>query len=330
MANFLVLSHKHTLFPLAWSLRGAGHNVQVLVRKDRYEKAWEGLFEKHLVGRDKGPANMQALVELAEGGELFVVTDSPAWEEKFKEAPRLFGNGGSGDDPLGVAQIGAWWDGEGYKVPHLIVRDVGAWAGNQGPLVSSSAGCAWFNGNAMPESFVSVMDGLKDHLKSLEFKGLVRVGVKINHDGTVSHVNHSTGWDVLHLHLLLSGVENVGELFVGEVKVTHRYSFALPVSIPPWPYLVNMAAKEVEVKGLSVEMRKSVGWHDVRKVGKTIMTAGLDGLVGVVRRSSDHPTRCIGECLEVAGSMDVEEKQFRSDGGGLFARVVMELDRVRV
>ena len=324
MSNFLVLSHKHGLFPLAWALKGLGHNVQVLVKKDRYERAWDGLFTKDLVGRDKGPANMQALVELAKDGELFVATDSESWDEKFQGVPRLYGTGKQGE--IALLQLGAWWDGESFTVPHVIVRDLGAWVGNQGPRVYSSAGCSWLQSDALPKGIVAIMDGLKDDLKSSGHKGLVRVGINVEQDGTVSQMDFSTGWDVLHLHLLLSGVEDVGDVFVGQGRVTHRYSFALPVSIPPWPHTVNKSAKEIEIKGLTAEQRRAVGWHDVRKENGSLYTAGLDGLVGVVRRNSNHPQRCIVETLGVAESLELPEKQYRSDAGGLFSRVLMELE----
>ena len=71
-----------------------------------------------------------------------------------------------------------------------------------------------------------------------------------------------------------------------------------------------------------------VFWHDVQvdpEAGK-LTTAGLDGLVGVVRGAADTSELALVRALEVALRIELPEKQFRSDAGRRVQSVLSELE----
>jgi hypothetical protein len=50
----LVISHRHHLLPFAWRLKQEGCEVDVIIDRDSYEKAWEGRFKPLFKGgKDK-------------------------------------------------------------------------------------------------------------------------------------------------------------------------------------------------------------------------------------------------------------------------------------
>ncbi|MHA2265731.1 MAG: hypothetical protein ACXAEN_25345, partial [Candidatus Thorarchaeota archaeon] len=77
----LVISHRHHLLPYAWRLKQEGCEVDVIIDRDSYEKAWEGRFKPLFKGgKDKSekrsPKGKEAVRRVAEQEEAFVLTDS--------------------------------------------------------------------------------------------------------------------------------------------------------------------------------------------------------------------------------------------------------------
>ncbi|MCP4113837.1 MAG: hypothetical protein GY737_00250 [Desulfobacteraceae bacterium] len=69
------------------------------------------------------------------------------------------------------------------------------------------------------------------------------------------------------------------------------------------------------VGGLSRQLIGHVWWHDVQvemEKGE-VWTAGLDGLVGVVRGEANTPEAARARCLQLAARIEIPGKQYRTD-----------------
>ena len=58
--NYLVITHHHELMPFANRLKSQGHQVDVIVWRKRYEKAWNGRLTKTL-RMSEGQVNEESL-----------------------------------------------------------------------------------------------------------------------------------------------------------------------------------------------------------------------------------------------------------------------------
>lgn len=327
-ARFLVLSHKHGLLPLAWQLHAEESPLDVMVWHDRYDVAWEGLFEKVLAGREKKKrANWGPLVERAKAGELAVVTDSPQWARRFEDATHLLAGRAVLNVPLAV---GAWWDGESYSAWHLLARDLGLWPGGLGKALAGAGAARWL------EEPKALGDGLlerRDEVKSSGHRGWVQRALDMTLEGRLEHGEVAMGWEPLQMHLWLAAAQRgtTGGALGGQPQVRFRYSFALPLSVPPWPYAIThgqASEPEVEVEGLGPELRRRVGWHDVAVREGRIVTGRLDGLLGYARAGAGVLESARALAMEVAHTVKVPQLQYRVDGGGTLVRAEMVLDSV--
>jgi hypothetical protein len=340
VARFLVLSHKHWLLPLAWNLKSSGHDVDVWTWKDRYDRAWKGLFDRTIEGESKRNTDLTAVKQMVEEDELIVLSDSPNWMRRFDGAVS-FGGPPAMPDPLthptSPVELGGWFTGEEFIEPHWILRDMGAWNGGGGPNVTGGA-IGWFNSNTsvvsanstrtQDEHVTQLIASQKDQLKSSGFQGLVRLGVELDELGGVKVNNISVGWELIHLHLLLALEVDLGSALLDlntsaharESLVPESYSVAVPVSVPPWPNQPAKPPKQELVEGLTSEQRRLVGWHDIElhqpdDQPACLRLAGLDGLIGVVRANHKTLPRTLNAVGGVLAALQVPEMQFRSDIG---------------
>lgn len=331
MADYLVLPRRHHLIPLAWRLKGEGHTVGVLPRSDRYERAWDGLFDKAFKGPEKRDREeMAQLVEMAKAGQFTILTDCEKWQAQFEGAERLYGVAGENPIPNEwrphPVQVGAWKLPSGEDIlPHLMVRDLGAWPGGMGPRVTSGVLSEWWSGvEDLPEVF-------RRGFEAGGPPGLWQRDLLVAPNGEVSFSPVRTGWELWQSQLLLSQVETLGQLldpsqpFEGKPS---RFAAALAVSVPPWPNDKARSAP-VLVSGPTREQRSLVSWFDVRKVGemKVLETAELDGLVGIVRASAPSIQWAGAQVLEVAGAFELPEIQYRPDFGGTWNLVQGQLGK---
>lgn len=336
MSEYLVLPRRHHLIPLAWRLKGEGHTVGVLPRSDRYERAWDGLFDKAFKGQEKRDREeMAQLVEMAKTGQFTILTDCEKWQAQFEGAERVFGP--TGENPIpnewrpAPVQVGAWRTGDGRDIlPHLIVRDLGAWPGGMGPCVTAGVLSEWWGEWRIPAGLAPAFE---DEGWEVEVPpGLWQRDIIANEAGVVSFGAPRGGWELWQSQLLLSQVESLGGLLEdrpqGEAK--GRFAAALAVSVPPWPNDKARSAP-VLISGPSREQRQSVlSWFDVRKVGemKVLETAELDGLVAIARVAANSIQWAGAQVLDVAQAFELPERQYRPDLGTAWNLVQGQLGRL--
>jgi len=168
---------------------------------------------------------------------------------------------------------------------------------------------------------------VSDELKALDYRGLVKVGVvpRWGRDGEPQEpevVGYQAGWNFLQAHAFFAEAGD-GEtppfsavLAGATPEFLHRFTVALPVSIPPYPYRGEAGASSADLsisKG-AVKCGKFY-WHDMMVEDGNIKTAGLDGLVGVVRSSGQSLKLARDMAVSYASLLKLHELQFRVDGG---------------
>jgi hypothetical protein len=318
--KFLVLSYRHYLLPFAWRLKRDGHEVQVaqVSSKGAYAQAWAGRFESILPpGVKVDDRDTRAVREAVEMSSAVVLTDSTRWSEAFDGYSRLWGVSPSPEPvPAGLV-VGGWFDGSVFAAPHLIIEDVGAWTGGQGPLVPAAATLIRLRDGP----FVELLEREADALKARSFRGLVSVGTVFTPDGTPSRVGLQAGWKFLHSHLFVSELERFAGLFDGEpASLPKRYVVGAIVSVPPWPGRPADPgfSRPILVRPREIDpaiVRASTFWHDMQVEGDTARTVGLDGLVAVVRGAGDTLPSARVRCWIRTESIQIPERQYRADAG---------------
>jgi len=339
MPKILVISQTHHLLPLAWRLKQEGNEVDVIVARDSFEPAWAGKFEKLLRGRKKRESQ-GPVAEAAKESEAIVLTDSTDWAKQFKGYERLFAmSANEPASPLPEVQLGAWFDGEGFMGAHLLVEDQGLWPGGMGPSVPG--GMTMFVPQEMPEAWMRALGTLGDPLKSEGFRGLVRAGISLDPEAPLESepqlLGYQAGWNFLQMHAFsgLLDSPNLTQLLEGfQPDLYHRFTVALPVTIAPWPLRglrsevsCNLNAKQVPI-GLEAVKTGQVFLHDMMVRDGQIQTAGLDGLVAVVRWSGQGFGFVRHKALETAGMLQLPEAQYRLDVGAGVGQVLMMLEEL--
>lgn len=349
--KFLVLSHTHSLLPFAYRLQLQGHEVQPVVVVRAFEAAWRGKMEPS--PRDeKGRLDEKFLERLAHkvfDAKVVVLTDDWKLQQKFSEmsaqgswAPKIFGvhaqhHTTESGLPSSI-RIGAWSDGENLYGHHILVVDRGAWDGGLGPEVDGALTIIRID---EPET-VFMLDQLAD-VKSVElnkagFRGLVQFNLNFQTASGQPEVDGMVaGWPFLHSHAFVSEIEDFAGLLSGatvdienpQELLPRKFVTVLPVSRPPWPTRkARFRFDLAPIEGLTSEQMGRMFWHDVQvdaEAGK-LSTAGLDGLVGVVRGAADTSELARVRALEVAIRISLPEKQFRSDAGNRVQSVLAELE----
>ena len=320
--KYLFLSQRNGLVPFAYYFARRGLDVDLVV--------WKGTHEASLAGLPGGPNRPEVERQSAGGlpihetldryrelepGSLTVVTDLPSAHRVLGEGPRYFDTNG---EPLdnGI-QVGGWWSGGRLRLEHLLVVDVGAWTGGMGPRIDGGMSLVW---PVQTPDLAPLQAQLAPLLGG--FTGLVRFELSPG-EGGLEVGRLQLGWTPLHTHLFLAELEGSQSLLEGsgEAKPRARFLTAVPVSVPPWPNPGRGA--EGHPIQLTEQQLSQFFWHDARRgEGKQLVTAGLDGLVGVAVGSALNPLGARLKALALAEALDLPEKQFRADAGARVPEVV--------
>jgi hypothetical protein len=151
--------------------------------------------------------------------------------------------------------------------------------------------------------------------------GLWRANVVFDAEGKLEVGPWSLGWDLGHTHAFLAWLADSEDGLAGLLKGGEPWggpgiTLVVPVSVPPWPGKEAAARAGVEVPA-AVLKGGQVMWHDFRMEEGRAVTAGTDGLVGVVRASGRTWRRVRGEVVQRAGQLAaaLPEAQWRPDAG---------------
>ena len=173
-------------------------------------------------------------------------------------------------------------------------------------------------------------DGLQlvsDELKAREYRGLVKVGVlpKWGRDGQPGEpevCGYQAGWNPLQVHTFLAEAgdgetPNFTQILAGEEpQFLHRFTVALPVSIPPYPYRAKTGTPSADLSISKGAIRCGrFYWHDMMVEDGVMKTAGLDGLVGVARASAHSLKLARDMATQYARLLALQELQVRFDVG---------------
>lgn len=329
MTKFFISTDTHAMLPVAHRLRLEGHDVETVVHKARFRRAWEGKQDNW--GKDGGkirPDDLTPITGQIAAGELTALVDSPWWTENVFKGPRLFGALKNEPPNIHPLRAGGWFDGTTLHALHFLVYDVGAWPYRTGPAVP---GALTLIRDDSPDADAksAMRQQLESELKARDFKGLVNVGLIEDNEGGLKADGLQAGWPFLHLHAFLSEVEGFGDVLQGAVPVLPmKYVTVVPVTIPPWPNHGTAAEKDALVEGLTPQQQSRVFWHDIRVLPeeRKVLTAGLDGLVGVVRGAAQSPVLSQARALEVAAKIILPQKQWRPDVGQTVGAAVASLE----
>jgi hypothetical protein len=329
----VVVSHRHGLLPFAWRLKREGADVEVKVHRDRFDEAWEGRLAKFPEPEGVTSKDLAGVLkELAQDGTV-ILTDSAYWTRQLVGAPNVFGKLESGDDipnaPVTV-RLGAWWTGTGWLLPHVWFEEGGVWPLGLGPSGPGAGLLAQLT--EWPEEWTYLLNEVTDQLKASEFQGLVQIGLwRDMKSETWQRIGLQGGWPFLHTHAFVSELEDFSGVLRGQGSpMRNRYVVVLPVSVPPWPLACNLSSEPQEVGGLTTDDYKNIFFHDVKIEGSSVTVAGTDGLVGVVRGSSNHVHTARTSAVELALKVKLMERQFRPDGGSYSEKLLLSLEKLGI
>lgn len=339
MAHFLVASERHGLTPLAWRLQREGHQVDTLAFRPRYERAFAGALQSPLTGEARParkadlPTVLAPYVEAVEAGTCTVLHDCDRWGQVFPSA-QYPTHPWRRDGAPSTVRLGGWWDGHQVTCPHLLLEDRGAWPGGGGPQVAGALTVV--RPRVWPTLFAEALSLYADEWKSVGHRGLVQVSASMSPTGELVANGWEGGWCRLHAHAFLAalGTDGVplGAVLVGEAEpaLAHRYAVVAPVTVPPWPNLCNIPSAEVALRGVDDAVARHLFLHDVRidREARTLWVAGLDGLVAVARGCADSLELALGRLAQVAGAVQVPERQWRMDAGHTVREVLARLEAV--
>jgi hypothetical protein len=355
MPKFLVLSHTHSLLPFAYRLQTQGAEVQPVVTVAAFEAAWHGKMEPS--PRDqKGRLDqdwLNKVAQIAHEDESIVITDDWKLQALFREWDstrsrahkplRIYGVHQQQHTVVGGLtsglRLGGWFDGEHLHGHHALVVDRGAWPGGMGPEIDGAMTMVRIDDPNTTNEFNRLATVWVEELKAANFRGLVQFGLNFQTEHGEPEIDGmSAGWPFLHTHAFLSELEDFSGLLTngpgaraeeGTPLLPRKFVVVLPLSRPPWPTRkARFRFDLAPVEGLTPTQTGRVFWHDVQvdqEAGR-LSTAGLDGLVGVVRGAADTSELALGRTLEVALRIHLPEKQFRSDCGRRVQLTLSELE----
>lgn len=329
---FLVVSHAHGLLPFAHRLKLENQDVEALVVAPRFEKAWAGKLRKVLRNSqgDINPETLGPVVAKAEAGDLVVLIDSHQTETVFSNAKLKYGTLRTDSKPQSVLRAGVWFDGEKPHLHHALIVDAGVWPGGLGPNELGGLTLIRVDSPGAIDYLDRICQKQYQELKARGFKGIAQFGLNFRtQSGEVEVSGLEAGWPFLHTHAFLSELEGFGDLMRGTGKSSLPLKFvtALPLTMPPWPNRKAAPRRPIKVGGLTPQQMSRVFWHDITVEGTEIRTAGLDGLIGVVRTAADSSELSRLKALEIATRAEIPEKQYRVDVGQRVQWTLAELER---
>jgi hypothetical protein len=319
----MVLSDKHHLLPVAWRLKKEGADVEVaVVHSRKYQKAWEGRLKPFLEGPITDDV-IAKVVETAKESDTYVLTDSKRWSETFEGYPRLFGSAQISGEIRSPMAVGSWFDGEGFAGTHLVLDDLGAWSGGMGPRVVSSTTLMRLDNP--DDRFSALLEGQADALKSLGFRGLVKVPVVLNADGSMQRGDTQMGWPLMHSHVFCADQPSLSNVLQGYAPTfPKRFVVGISVTVPPWPS--GRTSGQPEPITVQKEAVSYIMFHDMQVDGDQLSTAGLDGFVAVARGSGDTLQMAVQRASAIASSIGIHERQYRLDAGQAANQAMLGLD----
>jgi hypothetical protein len=324
--GYLVITHHHGLLPFANRLKAQGHDVDTVVWRQRFEKAWDGKISP-TIRRSKGEVHEETLDvcrEQVSNGDSILLTDVFGLEGFVGNCfPRLAPD----VEPTSAIRLGGWFNGENATGLHLLIYDQGAWPGGMGLNVPGGLTMV------IPDDLSEVDLGpVEEILKGQNFQGLFNLGIE--QDMSTAEVKFQgldAGWPFLHSHAFVSELENFHQILAeGEVPIYTpgvKFVTVVPVTIPPWP--IAGKAESLPIQGLTRQDTANYFWHDVVVDTKTatLQSAGLDGLLGVARGAGYSHDLARAIALGRAGRLQVPEKQFRPDAGATVGPVIALLEQ---
>jgi hypothetical protein len=331
---YLVVSYTHLLIPFAYRLKLEGNQTQLVVCSPPFEKAWNGKFDHVLPAREVNAENLKPTLEMAQRGEVTVLSDSNKTSRMFRGVPSFYGvlPTKRKDRPQSLLRLGAWWNGEEFTNHHFLVCDLGAWPGGYGPQVLGGLTLLRASPEHIPV-FEPVLNPLVETIVNDQFQGLVQAGVQENALGGLELSGAEFGWPFLQSHAFLSELDSFADLLEKrEVELPKKSVTVVPVSLPPWPAQHGAqrakSASDRPVAGLTPKQMGSVFWHDVHLDAetKTVSSGGLDGLLGVARGAADNHYLSRSKAVKIASMIEAHEKQMRPDAGGMVANVLAQLE----
>ena len=308
-----VISNKHGLLPFAWRLKKEGAEVSTVVVKDRYEKAWAGLLEKDLVGRQKSQESWQGLSDsLRQDGSL-VLCDSPKVVKTLSGYEGLYGIAdGNTDSPGGLIVAGWLHPSAGILRPHYLLPDYGLQSGGQGPAVLSGAVLYRPQSRDLFSSKFVPLEAMEQS----GHKGLFYCFMKFNTVTTELELDHFwLGWHPILSQISLAEEELLPLLDGKADSPKPQYTIGVVVSVPPYPYECNLTSSVRPIQYPSSDLLKDVFFHDVTIEGNNINVAGTDGLVAIVRGTSSILEHARKLATLRSSALSTPEIQFRQDVG---------------
>lgn len=317
--RLLVISHEHMLLPFAWRAHRQGCEVTVHLGNPRYRKAWEGRLPKlDIPSGATLEATIASVRELALEQEMWVLTDSRNWTAVLEGVPRVVGVGPSEPWPPSPVEltIGGWWTGERWTHRHLLIAERGLWAGGLGPLLPGAILCV--RPAEWPEAWGDILERLQDRLKAASFLGFAQTRLQTPGDAWVAS-GLEAGWPLFQAHAALADPDaSIEALLAGEDAAGPPFALVMPVSVPPWPFQARGRAPEApRPVGFPRDATRYVFFHDIAVEGEELRTAGLGGLVGVVRGVARTPAGAKLMARRIAVEFNVAERQWRTDAGDL-------------
>lgn len=313
--GYLVISHRHELIPIANRLKSQGGETDLIVWRQRFERAWDGYINP-TISRARGEISEETLDvcrEAVANGETSLITNV---YNLTGFTGRVFGRLEPQTLPASPIRIGGWWDG-GLRAPHILFYDMGAWTQGMGAWIPGCVTMLLPPGEVDVETLEDLMRPITERLKAQDFKGLFNTDIIVStEDASLAFHGLDAGWPFLQTHAFVSELENLGGLIEGEAPVFTqgtRFVVAIPVTVPPYP--ADGKAREFPIEGLTPKDIANYFWHDVtvdKEHGK-LDSAGLDGLLGVARGAAWNNELARARALQRAAAMRVPEKQFRVD-----------------
>jgi hypothetical protein len=255
------------------------------------------------------------------------MTDSAKGTEFFGGAPRYFGHGPNQPfTKIPNLLLGGWFDGgDTLKAVHWLAPDWGLWPGGLG--AAGLGGCTMIRTPVTPP----LNPEYAGQLRAVNYRGLVAVGMEyVEASVELAQVGYLTGWNTLFSHLFISGLQNFGSTLAGDEPILEGKSFvvALPVSMPPFPIKSTAFPEPIRLPGITNDLARQCFFHDFAMRGSELWTAGLDGLVAVVRGSGSSFTTAQMQALAVAEALPIPQKQMRRDVGARVPAILVGLEKL--
>lgn len=218
----------------------------------------------------------------------------------------------------GTAQTVGWFDGNGVIGPVLSGRmydrympdDVGPIAPMSGFLLHEAIG---------DDPGLAALRGLVSELKRTTYRGPIWAQSK-GYD-----VCAGPGWTPCHWGWFENFKGKIGQFLMGLAQSTtldgqawSPWVSGVRLSLPPWPYNVEMVAAPAPVNGLSEPALRHFWFEDIyRKSTDEFVCNHVTNCLGFVTSRGEDPREAIRRMYRTVGNLSVAGLQYRTDIGRL-------------